>query len=224
MIQNKVRLILLSLIFISGCITDNQEPAISIVKTDRVYSSTIPAVNDSEFEIVKSLFNKYKISLSNLKVTRLVNENNNVYIVHCAQYYIPSGTLNFMLEYFSNDIVFSFNENIDQYTVIGELIDNLNIKIYPKVTMEAASNLFYSEIKNDWYNKDLLSAYSKGGFNAELGIYDLNAGRSYVEHNFVLAWRLTTNNGYTYPLAYIRADYLELITYSNGVIIGAIIK
>jgi len=190
---------------------ENVSETKAIVKTFRIYPSFEPLVTDSEYTIVKRLFSKNNLSLSNLKVYRLREQTG--YHVRCYQYYDS-------LEVFSNDVVFSFNLN-EIFTFLGgKLIDNINIDFLPKIPMEDASNLFYKEISTDEYQKDSLVAYINYGFNAELGIYDLNAGKSYDQENFVLAWRLTINNNSKYPYAYFRADVLELIYYSNGVIIN----
>jgi hypothetical protein len=214
----KLVYILPLIVGLNSCITENEEKVMAIVSTNRIYPSLIPTVCDSEFTIVKSLFSKNNLSLSNLKIYRLLEHKG--YHVRCYQYY---STFNFrysLLELFRNDVVFNFDTNHNFYSLGGELINEVQINFRPKVTIAEASNLFYYELKNDWWYKDSVVAYSNDGFNAELGIYDLNAGFSYAEHNFVLAWRLTTNNGFKYPRAYIRADSLELINYSNGIIIN----
>jgi hypothetical protein len=222
MILNKLYKLLYVLPLIVGinsCITENEDKITAIIKTNRIYPSLIPAVSDSEFAIVKSLFDKNKLSLSNLKVYRLL-ENQSRYHVRCYQYYNTGSFRNSLLEYFRNDVVFNFDKNNNYSSLGGDLINKIEIDIVPKAPMEEASNLFYDEINSDSWQKDSLESYYQEGFNAELGIYDLNAGLSYAEHNFVLSWRVTISNNLSYPQAYVRADSLKLIYYSNGIIIN----
>ena len=197
----------LPLIFgLTSCITENNEKVIPIVKTNRIYPSLIPVVSDSEYTIVKSLFNKNNLSLSNLKVYQL-SENKGRYHVRCYQYHSSFSFTISLLELFRNDVVFNFDNNNNYFSLGGELINKIDINTIPKVPMEEASNLFYDELNKDGWQKDSLETYYNQGFNAELGIYDLNAGFSNAEHNFVLAWRLTVNNGYEYPMAFVKAGY-----------------
>jgi hypothetical protein len=222
MIINKLYKILFILPFIVGlnsCITENEDKVTAIIKTNRIYPSLIPAVSDSEFAIVKSLFDKNNLTLSNLKVYQLL-ENQSRYHVRCYQYYSTVGFRNNLLELFRNDVVFNFDKNNNYSSLGGELINKIYMDIIPKVPMEEASNLFYDEINSDSWQKDSLESYYQEGFNAELGIYDLNAGQSYAEHNFVLSWRITIANNLSYPQAYVRADSLKLIVYWNGIIIN----
>ncbi|MHB8132448.1 MAG: hypothetical protein ACYDEX_26135 [Mobilitalea sp.] len=199
-------------IIISACNTvENDSEIETIVKTYRIYPSLHPLVTDSEYAIVNSLFSKNNLSLSNLKVYRL--QENKGYHVRCYQFYNS-------LELFTNDVVFNFDANNNYTSLGGKLINSIDIGFLPKVLMQEASNLFYKEINSDWYQKDSLDSYYNYGFNAELGIFDLNYGHSNAQENFVLAWRLTINNKSDYPKAYFRADLLELIYYSNGVIIN----
>ena len=156
---------------ITSCVTENEEKVTAIIRTNRIYPSLVPAVSDSEYVIVKSLFKRYKISLSGLKVYRfLVNRDYKDYHVRCYQYYISNGFMDDLFELFACDVVFNFYEGRDYYYKGGELIDNLQINVKPRVTMAEASNLFYKEMKTDWWYKDSLASYSIKGFNAELGL------------------------------------------------------
>lgn len=215
MFQNNLKIIiriLSILIIVTACdTTENDKEVVAIVKTNRIYPSLQPTVSDSEFTIVKRLFSRNTLSLSNLKVYRLQEQKG--YHVRCFQYYNS-------LELFTNDVVFNFDAN-ENYTFLGgELINSIDTDFLPQVPMEEASNLFYNKINSDWYQKDSLDSYLEHGFNAELGIFDLNFGQSYAQKNFVLAWRLTIDKKSDYPKAYVRADLLQLIYYSNGVIIN----
>lgn len=211
----------LPLIFVlNSCITENEENVTTIIKTNRIYPTLISTVSDSEFTIVKSLFAKNNLSLDNLKVYRLLR--NKGYHVRCYQYYNFSSSFwgNNLLELFTNEMVFNFDTSYNFYSRGGDLINKIGIDVIPKVPKEEASNLFYNEINTDGQQKDSIASYYQEGFNAELGIYDLNVGQSYAQHNFVLCWRITIANNFNYPQAYVRADSLKLLYYWNGIIIN----
>ena len=218
MIRNRIIYFLSVLVIMTSCVTENENNVDAIDTTKRVFPSLAPTVPDSEYAIVKSLFSKYHVSLSNLKVFRFSRTPN--YNIRCYQYYFDSCYKDFAYEIFTNDLVFSFYEDVNYFRISGVPVDKIQINLFPKVSIAEASNLFYNELKKDWWYKDSLVSYSREGFGAELGIYDLNTGFSNLQHNYVLAWRLTVNNGFKYPRGYIRADKLELINYSNGIIIN----
>ena len=125
-------------------ITNVEEQIVSIIKTNRIYPNLTPTVSDSEYVIVKSLFDKNNLSLSKLKVYSL--QNNQGYHVRCYQYYGSNSQTNDLLELFTNPVVFNFSENDSSYTLGGELIDKVNINLNPKVTIAEASNLFHDYI------------------------------------------------------------------------------
>lgn len=193
--------------------TQNDKEGIVAVKINRTYHSQTPLVSDSEFVIVQDLFQKNNLSLSNLQVYRLQTDNLDRHHVRCYQFY---GNL----EYFTNEVIFHFNNQDIYYFLSGDLITNISLDTIPKVTATDAGTLFYGEIASDSWYKDSLSSFQRQGLDAELGIYDLNAGISYTPTNFVLAWKMTVANGRDYPVGYVRADSLSLIYYFNGVIIN----
>ena len=203
------------LIILTSCDTNLEEQIVPIVNTTRIYPSLAPTVSDSAYAIVKSLFNKNNLSLANLKVDSLTFDQG--YNVLCNQYYGPNSKTDYPLELFVNPVIFHFSENENNYTLNGTLIDKVDIDFKPRVTMAQASNLFYDFIKTDWLYSGSLDDYYDTGFNAELGIIDFYAGLNNDNHYFVLAWKLTVS-GSKYPRAFIRADYLQLINYSNGVL------
>lgn len=191
--------------------TETDKKGDEIIQTNRIYHSQVPLISDSALAIVQGLFQKNKLSLSNLQVDTLIDDNLGNHHVRCFQFYQN-------LEIFTGDVTFHFNNKDIYYTLSGELITGIAIDTIPKVSMGDIGNLFYNEIANDPDKKDSLSSFLSQGFNAELGIYGLNAGNSYAPRNFVLAWKMTVANGLEYPFAYIRADYsFYLIDYDNGV-------
>ena len=53
-------------------------------------------------------------------------------------------------------------------------------------------------------------------FEAELGIFDINAGWSYRDKNFVLVWKVEPRNAES-PQVIINAKTDSLIRYYNGI-------
>ena len=202
------------LIILTFCDSNLEEQIVPIVNTTRIYPSLTPTVSDSAYTIVQSLFNKNNLSLANLKVDSLTYDQG--YHVFCSQYYGPNSKTAYPLELYINPVIFHFSENENNYTLSGTLIDKVDIDLNPRVTIAQASNVFYDYIDADGWYSGLLNDYLNLEFNAELGIIDFYAGLNNGNHYFVLAWKLTIS-GSKYPAAYIRADFLQLINYSNGI-------
>jgi hypothetical protein len=102
----------------------------------------------------------------------------------------------------------------------GDLINSVPVDTGPSVSETDAGMLFHEQIARDQEYRDSLNSFASRGFTAELGFFDLNAGISYAKKQFVLAWKVNVANGREFPCAYVRADFLQLIGYMNGVIIG----
>ena len=182
------------------------------ITLNRIYPTLEPEIPDSLYSIVQNLFNRNNLSLTNLKVFMFTEHDNSKYI-RCYQYYQG-------MEMFTNDVVFWFDKNDNYISLGGDLISQPDLSGQVNVNMNDAARIFYDNLKTDFWYKDSLSDYCSKGFTAELGIYDLNAGFSYTQKNFVYAWKIKVVGKERYPLAYIRADSLLLIYYTNGVIIG----
>jgi hypothetical protein len=192
--------------------TETNSKGNEIIHINRLYHTHAPLISDSEFVIVQVLFQKNNLSLSNLQVYKLLT-NNSYHFVRCYQFI-------YGLELFTNDVVFVFDGHDNYNSLGGELITSIALDTIPMVTTNDAGTLFFNEIKSDPWYKDSLESFLNYGFNAELGIYDMNTGTSYAPLHFVLVWKLTVTNGMEYPVGFIRADSLHLIYYFNGIIIG----
>jgi hypothetical protein len=182
------------------------------ITLNRIYPSLDPEIPDSLYSIVQNLFNRNNLSLTNLKVFMFTEHDNSKYI-RCYQYYQS-------MEMFTNDVVFWFDRNDNYFSLGGDLINQPDLSGQVNVNMYDAAKIFYDNLKTDFWYKDSLSEFCSRGFTAELGIYDLNAGTSDSQKNFVYAWRIKVFGKDRFPVAYIRADSLLLIYYTNGVIIG----
>ena len=180
-----------------------------LFQTTRVYRTQNHLVSPAELAIVQMLFQKNKLSLSNLQVYRLV-VHKGTYIVRCYQFY--NG-----LELFTEDVVFSFDQQNIVYSIMNDLITRMDVHWEPMVSEKDAGDLFYKEILKDYNSRNILNSGDKLVFYAQLGYYDLNVDTS---NNFILAWKLNVASSPKYPVAYIRADTLRLINYSNGIIFG----
>lgn len=202
--------VLISLLIFISCSSPTESNG--LFQTKRVYHTENQLISNSEMAIVQGLFQKNNLSLSNLQVYRL-DLHDDYHYVRCYQFYNN-------LELFTNDVVFTFNNQDILSFIGGDLITSITVDTRPKVSEKDAGTLFYGEIKNDWRFKDSLSSYGGQCFTAELGFYNLNSGMSSAQNNFVLAWKMKIANGSEYPYGYIRADSLRLIYYTNGIILG----
>jgi hypothetical protein len=190
--------------------TGNNNGPESMVTTYRIYNTQSPLISDSAMTIVRNLFQNNGLSLNNIQVWRL-NSDTLGHTIKCHQFYQG-------LQLFMQEVYFHFNKQDTYYALTGVMINNITIDTLPKVALNTAGGEFYVQISNDSWYHDSLSAFCNYGFNAELGYFDLN--RSSYSKNFVLAWKITIANGREAPMAYIRADSLQLIQYANGVIIN----
>lgn len=214
--QILIILVLILFVLISSCRNQNSPTEFEIIggefiKTTIINNPQEQLISDSAFAIVKSLFQKNNLSLSNLQVYRLLILDGFSY-VRCYQFYQG-------YELYTNDVVFVFDKQGLFNSRSGDLVININIDTKPNLNADIAGNLFYREIENDPWYKDSVNYFLHQGFNAELGIYDLNAGSGNAQKHFVPAWKMTiTDNEFPYPIAYIRADSLSLIYYTNGLV------
>jgi Zn-dependent metalloprotease len=194
-----------------SCRNSPTETDTAIVPTTRISHSQAPLLTDAETAIVQKLFKDNNISLATLQPYRLYADQG-THVVHCNQ--VING-----MEIFLYDVAYSFNRDGVVNPVIGDVITSLSVAGTPKVTPASAGNVFYDCIAADTFSKELFRTVKTQTFNAELGYYDLNAGRGISTKQFILAWKLTIANGSAYPYAYVRADSPALIYYFNGVII-----
>lgn len=183
--------------------------AIVSVQTNRIYNTRGQIVSDSVMAIVKDLFRENHLSLSNIQVYRLNVGPSGYYHVRCYQFYQG-------LELFTGRVTFHFKNRL-YYHLSNELITGVALDTMPKISMNTAGIWFDGQIARDPQFKDSLNAFRDHGYNAELGIWDLNSGVSNMPKNFVLAWQLTVANEKKFPIGYVRADSLRLIYYDNGI-------
>jgi Zn-dependent metalloprotease len=179
------------------------------LQTNRIYNTQDQLISDSAMAIVKDLFQKNNVSLSNLQVYRLITEPSGYYHVRCNQFFKG-------LKLFANEVIFHFKNRFNS-SLTGELITGVTIDTVPKVSVSTAGAWFESQIAQDFQFKDSLNAFRGRGYNAELGIYELKSGVSTMPKNFVLAWKMNVAYSKGYPVGYVRADSLRLIYYDNGV-------
>jgi len=209
--------ILSNLLFsISDCqpfhVSESPEGGVMVsIQTKRIYHTQSQLISDSAMAIVQGLFQKNNLSLSNLQVYRLQTENLGYHHVRCYQFYQG-------LNIFNNEVIFHFKNRDGYSSLSGELITSVTIDTVPKISVNVAGVWFDSQIAHDSRYKDSLNSFRHQGFNAELGLYDLNSGVSNMPKNFVLAWKMNVaNRRRGYPVGYVQADSLRLIYYFNGV-------
>jgi Zn-dependent metalloprotease len=193
--------------------TPSEADKTELIQINRIYDTQNQLISDYAMNIARNLFQKNGLSLSNLQVWRLNSDNLGHHAVKCYQFYQG-------LKFYTEDIIFQFDSQDIYYNLSGELFESINIDTIPKIAICDAVTLFYKEIAADNWYKDSLSYFCRQGFNAELGIFNLNSGIGNASKDFVLTWKTTVAGGWKCPVGYIRADSLRLIRYANGVIIN----
>jgi len=105
------------------------------------------------------------------------------------------------LPLFFNDVNFIFTGGL---TIMGDIVDTINIALEPQVTYTKASEIAHKKID------------AKKCYDVTLGIFDLNATAGNVQPEFRLVWKITSG-GNEYPYAIIDAQNEKIIRYDDGV-------
>ena len=196
--------------------TDDNTRLDEAVQTSRIYHSTTPLVPETDMAFVQDLFKNNNLSFADREVWLLRRDVDSTgqpspgrSFVFCNQFYRG-------LEISSSEVIFWFNNEGIYYYMVGELFTGITLDTIPGVSLKDAGMLFYRGIVGDRLYADSLRSFRSRGFNAELGIRDLNLGTNYTSIRFVLAWNLHVN-GLSRPSAWIRADSLQLLYYDSGV-------
>jgi hypothetical protein len=166
-------------------------------------------ISDQDLITVKSLFEINHLSLDNFQVYRLQKDELGYNHVRCYQYVND-------LNVFSNDVIFHFDNDDHYYFLSGEIISRIDIDPDPKLDQRTVVKLFLENVKVDEFYSEYLKEFEDGCFLCELGYWDLNAGISYADLDFRLAWRIRPE-GYDYPFAVINDTENQLIYYDNGI-------
>ncbi len=182
------------------------------LRINRMYHAQTPLIPDSEFAFVRTLFRQNNLDLSNLQIYSFQSDQGSSY-VRAYQFYLG-------LQFFMNDMVFVFDQFGTLSSRSGASIGSFPLDTMPIVSMHDAAILYDSLIAADSWYKDSLSTFRRKGFDAELGIYDLNVGRGYGFPDYILSWKLTVNGRGEWPVGYMMADSSKVIYYSNGIIIN----
>lgn len=201
--------------FMSILISSSMEPRRTFstnddlgIQTIRYYNPQTPLIPHSEFVIVQELFKKNNRSLSNLQVYRLKKSFG--YHVSCNQFYKG-------LQLFTKDVIVHFDSTGKSSGLSGDFISSVAIDTVFKVPMKDAGLLFFKQLISDPLYRDSDSSSQNVSINAELRIYNRNAGSGNTPKKFVLVWKTTLANGGDVPIVYIRADSIQLISYDNGI-------
>lgn len=194
-------LILIFLLQLTACEENKTCSDIIKGKPDHLISS-------QDLNTVKSLFKLNNLSLDNFQVYRLQKDELGHHHVRCYQFVND-------LHVLSNDVIFHFDPTGHYYFLSGEIIQAINISPTPHSDQSAVIELFLNRVENDDINNNL-QEFKNGCFSCELGYWDLNAGISYTDVNFRLAWRVKPE-GNDYPLAIINDSENQIIYYDNGI-------
>jgi Zn-dependent metalloprotease len=170
----------------------------------RVQKGIDHSISSQELSQIKEFFIKNDLNINNLEFHAFnVDQFGNTHL-RANQFYgdVPI---------FSNDLTIHFDKNGKFTSLIGDRVDKVNIILEPKVTMNEAFNTF-----RKYTGTGLVPIKNVHSFTGELGIYDLNAGVSYTEPNFVMAWFFKPIIG-GYPMGYVNAYTGEKIYFDDGV-------
>lgn len=166
-------------------------------------------ISGQDLKVVKLLFEWNHLSLNNFQVYRLQNDELGHRHVRCYQYVND-------LNVFSDEVIFHFDSNNHYYFLSGEIISKIDIAPIPEMDQCAVVELFLNRMADDEFYGANLNEFENGCFSCELGYWDLNAGISYTDQDFRLAWRVR-QNGHEYPVAIINDTENKLIYYDNGI-------
>jgi len=192
-------------IFVDNCPLVND----STFYVERIYSSRKHKVSNGDLKTINYLFAKNNITLNNLRVYKLQTDELGYYHVRCDQYYDG-------LPLFTEAVIFHFKNGGYLYYISGDMIDSINIDTIPDISAESTGVILYKCITSDPDSPQVLLKKSTC-FEAELGIFDINAGVSYTDKNFVLVWKVEPRNAES-PHLIINAKTDSLIRYYNGII------
>ena len=175
---------------------------------ERIYSSRKHEVSNSELKTINNLFARNDLTLNNLRVYKLQSDDYLGFkLVRCDQFY--DGLL-----LITEPVAFHFNNSGNLDRISGDMIDSLNIDTIPNISAESTGVTLYKCITRDPDSPQVLMKKSTC-FEAELGIFDINAGWGYRDKNFVLVWKVEPRNAES-PQVIINAKTDSLIRYYNG--------
>lgn len=190
-------------IFVDNCPLVND----STFFVERIYSSRTHKVSNSELKTINNLFAKNDLTLNNLRVYKL-QTGLGFNLVRCDQFY--DGLL-----LITEPVTFHFNNGGNLDRISGDMIDSINIDTIPNITAESTGVMLYKCITRDLNSPQVLINKSTC-FEAELGIFDINAGWGYRDKDFVLVWKVEPRNAES-PQVIINAKNDSLIIYYNGI-------
>jgi len=191
-------------IFVDNCPLVND----STFYVERIYSSLTHKVSSDDLNTINYLFAKNNITLNNLRVYKLQTDELGHYHVRCDQFY--DGLL-----LITEPVIFHFTNGGYLNYISGDMIDSLNIDTIPNISAESTGVTLYKCITRDLNSPQVLIKKSTC-FEAELGIFDINAGWGYRDKDFVLVWKVEPRNAES-PQVIINAKTDSLIRYYNGI-------
>jgi Zn-dependent metalloprotease len=171
-------------------------------------SPTITTLSKSEMDVIKYLFNRNQLDYTKYQFTRFQKDELGYHHIRCFQF-----ANNLMV--FTSDAIFHFDKNDNYYYLSGDLITTINLNTKSSMKQDEVVEKFIDEIKRNGFYAESTEILT-GCFDIEFGYYDLNAGISYTNEEFVKAWKIKSTNQ-DYPFAYINDENSEIIYYDNGI-------
>jgi len=161
-------------------------------------------LTESEMYVIKSLFESNRMDFSKYHFYQLDKDDLGFHHVKCFQ-------LINNLKVFSEELIFHFNKNNENYLTSGNVINSLKLDDKQSLNKNKAVEIFLGKItqeKASMVDKNI----QKGCFEVEFGYYGLDGSKG----KFVKVWKVKPK-GKDHPYAYINDDNSEIVYYDNGV-------
>ena len=199
-------IITISLCFcILSCENDGNENAYCIKAIKNAPGTTI--LSKSEMDVVKKIFNRNQLDYTKYLFTQFQEDELGHHHIRCEQFANK-------LIVFTSEAIFHFDKD-DNYYAPPDLINTINLNTKSLMKQDNVVEIFIDKIKQYGLNIDN-AEIANSCFDIEFGYYDLNAGISYADKEFIKVWKINPTNN-KYPLAYVIDENSEIMFYDNGI-------
>jgi Zn-dependent metalloprotease len=190
----------------SSCNKESNENSNCVKIIKNLPKTTV--LSKSEMDAIKYLFNRNQLDYTKYLFTRFQKDELGHSHARCYQF-----ANNLIV--FTSDAIFHFDKN-DNFYYSDRLISKIDLDTKPSMKQDNVVEKFKDEIEQDGFIMMQYPDIIDGCFELEFGYYDLNAGISYADENYIKAWKIKPTNR-EYPNAYIKDKNSEIIYYDNGI-------
>ena len=169
----------------------------------------INRLSEPYLDTIKVLFSNNNLSLNNLFFNFFLKDDLGYSHIGCLQYIHN-------LNVISNELLFHFDSHGHFTGLSGEIVSDIKVPSIPSLCIGQVIHLFLQSVEKDGFYINNLQKIKDGCISCELGYWDLNAGTSYAQQNFTLAWRVKPINS-DYPFALINDSKKSLIFFDDGI-------